>query len=336
LSTGTLVDKVEKIYSQFNLLDPGLVHNYNYTDWIAEYASVGNRFSAYAINYFKKDKIDSLMESIRKTYASHRRTEDHIVLPDNYVKKIYVRMSDDHREVYEKFIKYEMSESSDMRKIQNKFPYLALSLDNPHFLKNHSDKLPMDINKLISKFKDTMLEKFSVVDDLIDQHVVENGEKIILWCTHPHTAEILKNRYAKYEPVVINGEIEIPHGKSRDEVKRDLVESFKQNKKSRILIAGIQVLNTSVTVTEATTQIYVERTFNFIEYSQSMKRIHRIGQTKNVNTIVLLYSHSLDSYIDKNLENKGMLNEKLLAKESLTTEEWKMIFNGNDEDSFEF
>ena len=336
LSTGTFVDKVEKIYSQLNILDPGLVHNYNFTDWLAEYASIGNRFSAYAINYFKKDKIDALMDNIRKTYASHRRVKDHIILPENFMKKIYVRMSDTHREVYEKFIKHEMQQFSDMRMIQNKFQYLMLSLENPKFLESHEEKLPSDVNKAIQRFKVENLEKYVVLDGLIDEHVVENEEKMILWTSHPKTAEILRQKYLKHDPIVINGETEIPAGMTRDEMKRDLVEKFKNNKKNRILIAGIQVLNTSVTVTEATCQVYVERTFDYITFSQSMARIHRIGQTRNVSTYVLLYSGSLDVYMDKNLETKGMLNEKLLSKDTLSTEEWKSIFKADEEDEYSF
>ena len=338
LSSGTIADKVEKIYSQFNILDPGLVHNLNFTDWLAEYASVGNRFSQYAINYFKKDKIDSLMESIRKTYASHRRTDDHLQLPENFIKKIYVRMSDDHRKIYESFVKYEMGEMSDMnmRNIQNKFPYLMLSLDNPYFLNTHLEKFPADLKKNIMKFKDASLEKLNVLDDLIDEHVIENEEKIIIWTIHPHTAELLKKKYEKHHPVVVNGEIEIPKGVTRDEQKRALVEEFKTNKKSKILIAGIAVLNTAVTITEATTQVYLERDFNYITMSQSVKRIHRHGQTKSVNTIYLTYDYSLDNYISKNLEDKDLLNQKLLSKETLTTEEWRSIFNGSEEENYSF
>ena len=336
LSTGTFVDKVEKIYSQLNILDPGLVHNYNFTDWLSEYASIGNRFSAYAINYFKKDKIDALMTSIRKTYASHRRVEDHITLPENFIKKIYVKMSDSHREIYEQFVEHEMKQFSDMRSIRNKFPYLMLSLENPKFLENHSDTLPDRINKLIQRFKVENLEKYTVLDDLIDQHVIDNEEKMIVWTSHPKTAEVLRLKYAKLNPLVINGETEIPVGLSRDEYKREIVEQFKTNKKHKILIAGIQVLNTAVTITEATCQVYVERTFDYIQFAQSIKRIYRVGQTRPVNTYVLLYDYSLDTYMDKNLDTKGLLNERLLSREVLSTSEWKTIFKATDEDEYDY
>jgi hypothetical protein len=36
----------------------------------------------------------------------------------------------------------------------------------------------------------------------------------------------------------------------------------------------------------------------------------------------------------KNLESKGLLNEKLLSKEFLTSEDWKLIFNGNEDDEY--
>jgi hypothetical protein len=94
------------------------------------------------------------------------------------------------------------------------------------------------------------------------------------------------------------------------------------------------VLNTAVTITEVTTQIYIERNFTYIDFVQSMKRIHRIGQTKNVNTIVLLYDYSLDVYMNNVLESKGLISEKLLSKDSLSEDEWKTIFKMNEDSPF--
>jgi len=109
-----------------------------------------------------------------------------------------------------------------------------------------------------------------------------------------------------------------------------IIEQFRSKNKHKVLIAGIPVLNTSVTLIEATFQVYFERVYNFAQYWQSMKRIHRIGQTKTVLSYVLIFDESIDVALDINLSNKDIINSKILSKEFMSIEEWKKVFNASD------
>lgn len=87
------------------------------------------------------------------------------------------------------------------------------------------------------------------------------------------------------------------------------------------------VLNTSVTVTEAKFNLYVERPFNYIIYSQSRGRIHRPGKTDPTRTYQMVFDNSTDALLDANLRMKGDLIMRLLSKDFFTESEWKGIFN---------
>jgi SNF2 family DNA or RNA helicase len=49
-------------------------------------------------------------------------------------------------------------------------------------------------------------------------------------------------------------------------------------------------------LTEANVAIYVDRTFNLVDYLQSQDRIHRISQTKECEIILLLANSTIDQF----------------------------------------
>lgn len=59
-----------------------------------------------------------------------------------------------------------------------------------------------------------------------------------------------------------------------------------------------------MTLTTATTAVYLDRTFNLVDYLQSQDRIHRISQTKDCDIILLVGQNTIDEFIDFSLEQK--------------------------------
>ena len=90
LFTGTFADKPEKMYNQLKTLDPYLVHNLSYTEWLDEYAYLGTRYSQFAIREWKKHKLEELNETMRRYYISEYATEDVLNLPPHYKKDLAV------------------------------------------------------------------------------------------------------------------------------------------------------------------------------------------------------------------------------------------------------
>lgn len=320
LFTGTFADKPEKMYNQLKTLDPYLVHNLSYTEWLDEYAYLGTRYSQFAIREWKKHKLEELNETMRRYYISEYATEDVLNLPPHYKKDLVVSMTPQHRRLYEALVEDDLRVygNSSVRQVVNRFPYMLLALDNPRLLEKHRSRFSSETLQALDAVQEKHLAKFDVVDDIINQHA---GEKGILWVEHPATAHYLMERYAKYNPLCITGD------NPNDAERRQILSDFKSKKKHSILIANIKVLNTSVTITEATFQVYVELIFSYVPYEQSTKRIYRHGQNNTVTTYTLLYNRSLDFLRKKNLDSKGMLVKGLLKKDFLTQDEWIQIFN---------
>lgn len=328
LFTGTPADTPEKLYNQFDTLDPWLVYGMTYNQWIQKVAYVGTPWSAFAIRGWNQKELKKQNERFLKSHGIYRKSEDIVVLPEHNIKTLRIPMEEHHRALYKDLVMEDLARRQNddswgkmsTSKTISMFTYMMLACDCPSLLARNLDKFSPKLIKEIKSFKPDYLRKIDVVEDIIESHPDEKG---IIWILHPVTAEILSKRLSKYNPIVITGDTED---------RNTLLNEFKKNKDHKVLIASIMVLNTSTTLTEATYQVYAERGFNLTVYEQSKFRIYRQGQTKNVETTILCYDKSLDCMLDKNLENKGKLVEGLCSKDFIDKDTWKTIFNFSEGD----
>ncbi len=338
LLSGTPYDKEEKVYSQLNFLDSAFVHNYSYFDWLSEYANLGNRFSAYAINYFKPDKKEKLTGIVAST-CTRRFSDECLDLPEHLIKRIIVPFTDNQREIYEEIVVQKLKILNEQKNglrsqdLVQSFPYLVLGVDNPRILLKHigenNELIPDRTFKKISRFKFEDHSKIEALKDLLDKHA---QEKVVIWTSHPSVGFELQRLLGEEGTLLINGEVDIPKGLSLDEFKGQIVQEFETNPKKRILLAGIQVFSTAVTLVSANVQIVFDSTFSFIDYSQALKRIHRIGQSKTVYTYILLIDNSLDIVRYENLQDKEFINNNFLKQEYLDKDTVRNMFAYSDEE----
>lgn len=323
LFSGTPADKPEKLYAQYNLLDPYLVYNLSFQNWKAKMGEIGTRFSAYAVKEWKKDELEQQNQRFLESYGEYHKTTDLVDLPEYNEKRIYLKMSPSHRKIYEELVLEDLSTQRSVRDTVNRFPYMMLSVDSPKLLLKHEEKFKKTFTQALESFDDKYLEKYNALSDIIEDH---NGEKIIVWVAHPVTAKSICEKFSQYNPIMIIGE-------TKQEDRFKLIEDFKKGD-HKLLVAVIQTLATSVTINEATVTVYFERNFDYTNYEQSMYRNYRTGQNKDVASYILIYDKSLDCLLDKNLQNKGTLVSGLNSKTFLTTEEWSKVFNCTETTSF--
>jgi len=331
--TGTLADKYEKLYMPLFILDKSLVNGCSYNEWLMQYNDLGNRFSRYAINDDKWDigKLENLNRDLIRNYASKRLMTECLDLPLNYeVPTIHVDMSKEHREIYEGFVKEQLKlikerENSNSDNVINMFQVFQLSCENIKCIENNRSffKYSEDLQEKIKKYdfiKDN--NKIKVLDSILAEES-ENGQRGIVWYYHPLSKDYLKEHLAKYDPVIVEAGL-------KNEELHNTINEFKNNPKHKILIASINVMNTSVTVTEATYNVYFERTFNYTVYSQSRGRIYRPSQKYMCRTYHMTFNDSIDNLQLENLAQKGQIVNALLNKKFIDQGLWKKIFNANE------
>jgi SNF2 family DNA or RNA helicase len=329
--TGTPADKTEKFYSQLKILDPALVRNQSYYEWLAEYANLGNRFTPYAITSWKASKTEEL-SNIVKSICVRRFANDILSLPEHFIRRYYVEFTPLQKDIYQSLVLGKMHDIEEeygalnSRAVIGAFQYLILAIDNPKLLLNHEEKLRNpNLVKNIDLFKFTEHSKMEALMDILEKH---ENEKTVIWTSHPSVGnELLLLLKDKYNPLIINGESVILKGMTLDGYKAKVINDFQTMVNHRVLIAGEQVLNTSISLVAANAQVYFDTDFSYTNFDQSLKRVHRIGQDKPVFTYILLIDESLDVTRNKNLEGKDYINKKFLTKEYVDQQMAKDVFN---------
>lgn len=330
LFTGTLADKYEKLYTPCRILDKRLVYGYSYNDWLPSVASMGNRFSQYAVGQWRMDKIVILNEKLINEYGSKRLCKDCLEIPPEHEKTFKVAMSPEQREIYEAFSNWEMAFIKNRSTLENfhvnalnMFQYFQIAVDNPKVLESNNkfNDFSPDLQKKVKSFKyENDFRKLDVVDALIEDHVDERDQKGIIWYIHPKTVESLAEKYKKYNPCVITSDLE-------EKERFAKIEKFKKDKSSKLLIASIYLLNTSVTLIECKWQVYVEATYDFTQFTQSRGRIPRPGQDEETFTYFIVYDKSLDVVQHENLRKKGELMASLMNAQAIEQSKWRELFN---------
>ena len=340
--TGTLADKYEKLYEPLKILDPALTEGMDYQTWTEKYNELGNRYSKWAINpnKWRLDLLEDLNKTMMKNYCAKRKMAECLDLPLNYeVPVMYMEMSPLQRRIYERFSNFTAQEQSKIaneggrsfsERMTNLFQYLQQAVDNPTCLLtgNKFEFFPTDLQEDIKKFdynKDSAKVKY--VDDIIEERTEEFEEKGIIWYFHPQTMEALKERYKKYNPTVVSADVPM-------EERVPLVNSFLKDPKAKILIASINVMNTSLTCTECKYEVYLEKTYNFTVYTQAKGRIYRPSQNDITRSYSLRYKDSIDNLQELNLKTKGETLNSLFNQKYISEGIWKKLFSlSNSENS---
>lgn len=335
LFTGTLADKYEKLYIPLKILDRSLINGKSYNDWLKEYNDVGNEWSVHAVNPEGWDmgKIAELNKNLLDNYAAKRTMIECLDLPLDYdVPTINIEMSPLHRKIYEAFVKVELELSKERKlageatqkdSIMNMFGIFQLACENVECIRDTPsfEKFPVELQECINNydwFKDNA--KVPVIETIVDERINEDNERGIVWYYHPKTKDSLMKLLKKYNPIVIEAGM-------GPELMSDAIKQFKSDDKHKIIIASINIMNTSVTLTECKWNLYVERTFNYTIYSQSRGRIYRPGQKNMCRTYMMCFNNSIDNLQLQNLKQKGAVIDSLLNKHIVDQSIWRAIFN---------
>lgn len=141
--------------------------------------------------------------------------------------------------------------------------------------------------------------KFQALDELLPVYLSERG-KALVWTSFVANISTLQTRYPQYRPVTL-------HGEMTADQRDSAVAAFKSDERVRLLIANPAAAREGLTLTEAHCAIYLDRTFNLVDFLQSQDRIHRLSQTRACDIVLLLAERTVDEFIDYALAQKHRL-----------------------------
>lgn len=135
--------------------------------------------------------------------------------------------------------------------------------------------------------------------------LLEENEKVVVFGYHKDVIAGLRDGLKEFNPVIITGDT---HSIARDEAVYD----FQKDTKTRVFIGQITAAGTGITLTAASTVVFVETSWVPGEIAQAEDRCHRIGQKDSVLVQFLVFAGTLEEHQLRTVVDKKLTIEKIV------------------------
>lgn len=144
--------------------------------------------------------------------------------------------------------------------------------------------------------------KLDALADIIEDYVIGSGKNLVIFARFIAEVKAIMELADKVLPKELK-QVAI-YGDIKKEDRGDIVKQFQEDPKTVLFIGQIDTAGTGITLTAADTCVYYSKNFNYATYSQSLSRIHRIGQRNCCTYIDLEIEGTIDELISKALSRK--------------------------------
>ena len=156
--------------------------------------------------------------------------------------------------------------------------------------------------------------KLIALDKLLEETIRQRGEKVVLWSFYTASIDAIISRYSHFSPVRYDGTV------SDIAQRREAVLRFQEDDTAMLFVGNPAAAGAGLTLHRARLAIYESMSNQAAHYLQSLDRIHRRGQTREVSYLILLCDRTIE------LEEYARLTRKENSAKSLlgdpTQEPW--------------
>lgn len=157
--------------------------------------------------------------------------------------------------------------------------------------------------------------KLERMEELVEE-LVDNGQKCIVFSNWEDMTSVVKERLAKYNPAYVTG-------KTKD--RQGEVDRFQNDTSCKVIIGTIGAMGTGLTLTAASTVIFLDSPWNKANKDQAEDRAHRIGTTSNVNIVTIVCRNTIDERIEEIVELKGDMSDALVDGDFSKLDRGKLV-----------
>lgn len=120
--------------------------------------------------------------------------------------------------------------------------------------------------------------------------LLESVDKLVIFAHHVEVIQKLQKGLENYNAMAI-------HGATTQAMRQNIVNAFQQKPDMRVFIGQLQAAGTGITLTAASTVVFVESSWVPGEIQQAIDRCHRIGQKDAVLAQFLYVEGSIEENI---------------------------------------
>jgi SNF2 family DNA or RNA helicase len=149
--------------------------------------------------------------------------------------------------------------------------------------------------------------KLVVLDQLLEELIARRGEKVVVWSFYTASVEAIVHRYERYGAVRYDGAV------ADVAERREAVRRFQEDDQTMLFVANPAAAGAGLTLHRARYAIYESLSGQAAQYLQSLDRVHRRGQEREVEIVVLLCDQTIEVAEYERLLGKERLAQDLLG-----------------------
>lgn len=278
------------LVQQFNLVDFGLC------------------FDGVDVPSDRAEAAPVIQEAIedRGLFVRHLKAEVLPELPVKRFQRVLVPMAEEQARLYRATLDtlvHDVEASDDARFARERTSFLAR---RAALLQLCSNPAAVD-----SGYRETPA-KLAALDSLLKRIVGRDREKVIVWSFYTASVAAIVERYASYGTVRYDGVV------ADVDARREAVRRFQEDDETMVFVANPAAAGAGLTLHRARVAIYESLSNQAAHYLQSLDRIHRRGQKRDVEYVVLLCDGSLetveyDRLVEKERAAQDLLGDRVTA-----------------------
>lgn len=149
--------------------------------------------------------------------------------------------------------------------------------------------------------------KLLAMDRLLDEAVTQQREKVVIWSFYTESINAIMKRFAHFNPVRYDGTI------ADVNERREAVRKFQEDPQTMLFVGNPAAAGAGLTLHSARLAIYESMSNQAAHYLQSLDRIHRRGQRRKVEYLILLCNETLEIHEYDRLTEKEHAAQDLLG-----------------------
>lgn len=163
--------------------------------------------------------------------------------------------------------------------------------------------------------------KIDALDGLLDHLVCEMGEKVIVWSFYRSSLDRIAHRYAHLGLVRIDGTV------TDASARRQAVRAFQEDPEVKLFLGNPAAAGAGLTLHAARYAVYESLSNQAAHYLQSLDRIHRRGQEREVRYVTLVARNTIEEREYARLRDKADDQADLLGDPPTATPTRTMLLD---------
>lgn len=289
--TGTpVLNRPAELFNPLSILDPKGWSSW----WMFAHRYCAAHQTRFGLDTSGASNLEELKTKIAKYFL--RRTKEEVMkeLPQKIRVEVPITLPKEHERLYDK--------------AHDSFAA---------FLRENKGKKDKEIAKALQAEKLVRLNalreiaangKVAATTQMIED-LIANGQKVLVFSSFIFPLEQLHEKFGSTSVLIT--------GKTDNEERFEIVKQFQNDPETKLFLGGIKSSGVGITLTAASTVIFIDYSWTPADHKQAEDRAHRIGSTHESITIYTLHAKdTIDDVMKKMLSKKKALVDNIMDEDS--------------------